>query len=71
MTFQHIAHRFEIWIEFLGPVWAKLRKNAFYAAVGWRLSTELAGGANYAVVLESMGKIATSPCSPYGLRIVD
>ena len=31
--FQHISHRFERWIEFLGPVLAKLTKNSFDAAV--------------------------------------
>ena len=27
--FQYIAHRFESWIKFLGPVWEKLQQNVF------------------------------------------
>ena len=31
---QHIAHRFEGWIEFLWPLLTKLQENAFVAATG-------------------------------------
>ena len=32
--FQHIGHRFESSIEFLGPVYANLHQNAFDVAAG-------------------------------------
>ena len=57
MAFQHIAQRFESWIEFLWPSLVKLHKNAFEAATRssdvWQHPTV---GGNYAVGLEIVGE---------------